>query len=166
MKHRGLPTFFLTTAALILLAGCGRDAGSNSGATQNFTPPAATAPSTTAATPDPAVPSAAPGTHRADQLPATPAAAAAPARPAAESAAAPAVSQPSARAAEDDHPRYVTKTRSKKKSAAIIGGSAGAGAAIGAIAGGGKGAAIGAIAGGVGGLIYDRKTSKKTQRVD
>jgi hypothetical protein len=33
------------------------------------------------------------------------------------------------------------------------------------LAGGGKGAAIGAIAGGAGGLIYDRKTAKKTERV-
>jgi len=45
--------------------------------------------------------------------------------------------------------------RSWEKEALIIGGSAGGGAAIGAIAGGKKGAAIGAAAGGVGGLIYD-----------
>lgn len=45
--------------------------------------------------------------------------------------------------------------RSWEKEALIIGGSAGAGTAIGAIAGGKKGAAIGAAAGGVGGLIYD-----------
>ena len=63
-------------------------------------------------------------------------------------------------------PEYATKTRSKKKSAAIIGGSAAAGAAVGALAGGGKGAAIGAIAGGVGGLIYDRKTAKKREPVE
>ena len=43
----------------------------------------------------------------------------------------------------------------------IIGGSAGAGTAIGALAGGKKGAAIGAAAGGVGGLIYDLATRKK-----
>ena len=49
--------------------------------------------------------------------------------------------------------------RTSGKSAAIIAGSAGAGAAIGAIAKGGKGAAIGAIAGGVAGLIYDRLTA-------
>lgn len=49
--------------------------------------------------------------------------------------------------------------RSTAKSAAIIAGSAGTGAAIGAIAKGGKGAAIGAIAGGVAGLIYDRLTA-------
>jgi hypothetical protein len=63
-------------------------------------------------------------------------------------------------------PRYVTKKRSKKKSAAIIGGSAAAGAAIGALAGGGKGAGIGAIAGGASGLIYDRHTAKKRERID
>ena len=43
----------------------------------------------------------------------------------------------------------------------IIGGAAGAGAAIGAVAGGGKGAAVGATAGGVGGLIYDLATRNK-----
>jgi hypothetical protein len=46
--------------------------------------------------------------------------------------------------------------RSKEHSAEIVAGSAAAGAAIGAIAGGGKGAAIGAIAGGGGGFAYDR----------
>ena len=61
-------------------------------------------------------------------------------------------------------PRYVVRRRSKAKSAAIIGGSAAAGAGIGALAGGGKGAGIGAIAGGAAGLIYDRKTHKKVVR--
>ena len=51
--------------------------------------------------------------------------------------------------------------RSLKKSALIVGGSAGAGAAIGAVAGGGKGAAIGAMSGGVAGLIYDLATRNK-----
>lgn len=55
----------------------------------------------------------------------------------------------------------VAKGRSKKASVAIVAGSAGAGAAIGALAGGGKGAAIGALAGGAGGLIFDRATAKK-----
>ncbi len=66
---------------------------------------------------------------------------------------------------DDDRPRYETKARTKKKSALIVGGSAAAGAAIGAAAGGGKGAGIGAIVGGVGGLVYDRTTAKKKERV-
>jgi hypothetical protein len=52
-------------------------------------------------------------------------------------------------------------TRSTAKSVAIVGGSAGVGAAIGAIAGGGKGAAIGALAGGGGGFVYDRLTRNR-----
>lgn len=105
--------------------------------------------------PSPVAPAAAPGTRVAQP---------------------PAVSEPvlkerttsasSDRADTPDEPRVETKTRSKKKSAAIIGGSAAAGAAIGAIAGGGKGAAIGAIAGGAGGLVYDRATAKKKKPVD
>lgn len=51
--------------------------------------------------------------------------------------------------------------RSWEKDALIIGGSAGAGTAIGALAGGKKGAGIGAAAGGIGGLIYDLATRKK-----
>lgn len=58
--------------------------------------------------------------------------------------------------------RVVVRKRSWKKSAAIIGGSAAGGAAIGALAGGGKGAAIGALAGGAAGTVYDRATHKKT----
>ena len=54
-----------------------------------------------------------------------------------------------------------TKKRSVAKEALIIGGSAGAGAAVGAVAGGKKGAAIGAISGGVAGLIYDLATRNK-----
>jgi hypothetical protein len=50
------------------------------------------------------------------------------------------------------HPHQPART------ALIIGGSAGGGAAIGAIAGGKKGAVVGAAAGGVGGLIYDLLT--------
>jgi hypothetical protein len=53
------------------------------------------------------------------------------------------------------------KKRSWEKEALIIGGSAGAGAAIGAIAGGKKGAGIGAVSGGVAGLIYDIATRNK-----
>lgn len=60
--------------------------------------------------------------------------------------------------------RVYVKRRSKKKSVAIVGGSAAGGAAIGALAGGGKGAAIGALAGGGAGYVYDRKTHKKVVR--
>jgi hypothetical protein len=55
----------------------------------------------------------------------------------------------------------VKKKRSWQKEALIIGGGAGAGAAIGALAGGGKGAGIGAATGGVAGLIYDLATRNK-----
>jgi outer membrane lipoprotein SlyB len=51
--------------------------------------------------------------------------------------------------------------RSIQKEVLIVGGSAGAGAAIGAVAGGKKGAAIGAVSGGVAGLIYDLATRNK-----
>jgi hypothetical protein len=54
--------------------------------------------------------------------------------------------------------------RSWEKEVLIIGGSAGAGTAIGALAGGKKGAAVGAAAGGVGGLIYDLLTRDKNKK--
>jgi hypothetical protein len=54
--------------------------------------------------------------------------------------------------------------RSWEKEALIIGGSAGAGTAIGAMAGGKKGAGVGAAAGGVGGLIYDLLTRDKKDK--
>ncbi len=49
----------------------------------------------------------------------------------------------------------------KSRTAKIVGGSAGAGAVVGALVGGGKGAAAGAVVGAGGGYIYDRKTRKK-----
>lgn len=72
----------------------------------------------------------------------------------AELARAPAIVQtrPASRAA---------KKRSWEKEVLIVGASAGAGTAIGALAGGKKGAAVGAAAGGVGGLIYDLMTRNK-----
>ena len=57
--------------------------------------------------------------------------------------------------------RRVKRDRPFSHSAAIVGGSAGAGAVIGALAGGGKGAGIGALAGGGAGLVYDRLTHKR-----
>jgi uncharacterized protein YcfJ len=63
--------------------------------------------------------------------------------------------------ARDTYGEPVRRGRSTEKSVLIVAGSAGTGAAIGALAGGGKGAAIGAIAGGVGGLVYDRITAHK-----
>jgi hypothetical protein len=53
------------------------------------------------------------------------------------------------------------KTRSTKDEILIVGGSAGGGAAIGALAGGKKGAAIGALSGGIAGLVYDLATRNK-----
>lgn len=60
-----------------------------------------------------------------------------------------------------DRDYVVRKKRSTGKSVAIVAGSAGAGAAIGALAGGGKGAGIGALAGGAAGFIYDRLTHNR-----
>jgi hypothetical protein len=60
------------------------------------------------------------------------------------------------RRAEQPHPHQ----RSWEKDVLIIGGSAGAGTAVGALTGGKKGAGIGAAAGGLGGLIYDLATRK------
>ena len=56
-----------------------------------------------------------------------------------------------------------TQTRSWKKSALIIGGSAAAGAGVGAVIDGGSGAKKGAIIGGVAGTVYDVATRTKTR---
>jgi hypothetical protein len=61
----------------------------------------------------------------------------------------------------DAYGEPVRHHRTTDESALIVAGSAGTGAAIGAIAGGGKGAAIGAISGGAAGFIYDRLTANK-----
>jgi hypothetical protein len=60
---------------------------------------------------------------------------------------------------EDERP--VRKTRSVKKSAIIIGSSAGAGAGVGAAIGGKKGALIGAAVGGGGAALWDQITRRK-----
>jgi len=64
-------------------------------------------------------------------------------------------------AVRDAYGEPVRHHRTNEQSALIVAGSAGTGAAIGAIAGGGKGAAIGAISGGAAGFIYDRLTANK-----
>ena len=56
-----------------------------------------------------------------------------------------------------------TQTRSWKKSALIIGGSAAGGAAVGAVIDGGSGAKKGAVIGGVAGTVYDIATRTKTR---
>lgn len=61
--------------------------------------------------------------------------------------------------------RVVRTTRSGRKSAAIIAGSAAGGAITGAIIGGKKGAVIGGLVGGAAGTVYDRKTRKKRRVV-
>ena len=61
--------------------------------------------------------------------------------------------------------RYrVRRERPFSHSAAIVGGGAAAGAAMGALVGHGKGAAIGALSGGVAGFIYDRATHNRADR--
>lgn len=66
-----------------------------------------------------------------------------------------------ARVVYDDRSATVGKKRSSMERAAIIGGGAAAGAAIGGLAGGGKGAIIGALGGGAAGAVYDHVTRDK-----
>lgn len=69
--------------------------------------------------------------------------------------------EPRTVAVSDTTVRESQKKRSWQKEALIVGGSAGAGTAIGAVAGGKKGAAVGAVSGGLAGLIYDLATRNK-----
>ncbi|HUG44802.1 MAG TPA: glycine zipper family protein [Acidobacteriota bacterium] len=69
------------------------------------------------------------------------------------------IHQPAAQPAQE-------KGRSWEREVLIVAGSAGAGTAIGAIAGGRKGAAVGAVSGGVAGLIYDLATRNKNKDGD
>ena len=63
---------------------------------------------------------------------------------------------------DDDRPVRVEKRgRSVKKSAIIIGSSAGVGAGVGAAVGGKKGALIGAVVGGGGATLWDQITRRK-----
>ena len=86
-------------------------------------------------------------------------------RPAVYSAPAPvrtrtvAARQPVYRTASSDMP--YKRTRSWKKSAIIIGGSAAGGAGLGAIVGGKRGAVKGAVIGGIAGTVYDIATRNK-----
>lgn len=60
-----------------------------------------------------------------------------------------------------EEPRTVKPKRSVKKSAIIIGSSAGVGAGVGAAVGGKKGALIGAVIGGGGATLWDQITRRK-----
>lgn len=70
-------------------------------------------------------------------------------------------SQPQYTQYSDPAPAQVQSHQSLKHQALIVGGSAAAGTAIGAVAGGGKGAAVGAVSGGIAGLAYDLLTKNR-----
>jgi hypothetical protein len=96
-------------------------------------------------------------THRAD----APVAVSRPAAANVPAAAATPVAEGRASRAPQTADNVEKSSRSVKDSALIIGGSAGAGAGIGAIAKGKKGAALGAAIGGVAGAVYDLATRNK-----
>ena len=81
--------------------------------------------------------------------------------PATEPPPAPVVTPVPARYVGERQVARVHHKRSREREVLIVAGSAGAGAAIGAVAKGGKGAAVGALAGGIGGLIYDLATRNR-----
>ena len=60
-----------------------------------------------------------------------------------------------------DAPKARRHHRSRDREILIVAGSAGAGTAIGALAGGKKGAGIGALSGGLAGLAYDLATRNR-----
>jgi len=152
-------------AGVLALAGLGAAAhyASTARAAQPLAPTAQAIPDRTYT--DPLAPAAAPA------LPAMPDATAGPSTASALGAPAPvAVAASTAaprvvyRRAAPRQSRYYVHRRSDEHSAEIIGGSALAGAGIGALVGGGKGALIGGLVGGAGGTVYDRTTRKKVVR--
>jgi len=69
--------------------------------------------------------------------------------------------EPATRYVAERRSPAVKRHRSWEREALIVGGGAGAGAAIGAVAKGRKGAAVGALTGGIAGLIYDLATRNR-----
>jgi hypothetical protein len=69
--------------------------------------------------------------------------------------------EPATRYVAEPRSHTVKRHRSWEREALIVGGSAGAGAAIGAAAKGKRGAAVGALTGGIAGLIYDLATRNR-----
>ena len=69
--------------------------------------------------------------------------------------------EPATRYVAERRSPTVKRHRSWEHEALIVGGSAGAGAAIGAVAKGKRGAAVGALTGGIAGLIYDLATRNR-----
>jgi len=69
--------------------------------------------------------------------------------------------EPATRYVAERRSPTVKRHRSWEHEALIVGGSAGAGAAIGAVAKGKRGAAVGALTGGIAGLVYDLATRNR-----